>query len=376
MQFKPVIVLLLLLIAIMSPAYGAENSKKLVIKNSAGEEVVRGKSISKTVSLEEAKSKTKEYEEAGILKKDSSDEEEEDDEEGNNGKESSENSEDSGNSYGYENVSDSDYIRNEVAAGNKLFLTDLATGLDGSLWNDSLAVSESGEDAEGISDMYKFTTLEPDPYSDPNVLKLYGGYTNLVLYFAVLFILGESIARNIDRLDITSSTRYFIPKRKFVGGLALCTLAVMGNVFFKFALDLIHVLNLYIMAPTIPVMAANPDDIITVLVIRLSDILVSVFFLIRYCVSYIFAVACGIIIALYVPKATRRFAANTLEKMARLLVMQPAVLFVISVSIIAINSISGLAQIGGYLGITVMSFLTCWYCMFGNFDALKRQLKL
>ena len=75
-----------------------------------------------------------------------------------------------------------------------------------------------------------------------------------------------------------------------------------------------------------------------------------------------------------VPDVTRGFALDAIEKIVRLLIMQPAALFA---SVIAIHATKGLPaplESFGYIGLTVVVFCVCWYCMFGNFTLLKQAV--
>lgn len=354
MRYRCVLVLLILLLSLTCTALGAE--EKLKVRNADGSEAIREKTSLKSISLEGAVSQNKDFEDAGILSKDNDEEDETEEEE------------DPEESYGYETVDDEDFIKNEVAAGNKQFLVDVVTGMLEGLWE----VDEEKE-REKVDNAYKILTLEPKPYEDKTVVDLYGGYLNFTIFITIMFILGESVSRNIDRMKITSSSKYRLPQRKFIGGVALCLLAILSNIIFKWALDIIECLNDYIMAPAIPAITPDPENIFMFLMLGLCELLVCIFFMVRYYLIHVFAVICSVIVVLLVPKTSRDFAKNVLEKMARILVMQPAALFVMSVCVMKMDT---LPTITGYIGLIVMEFLTCYYFMFGNFTLLKTAISI
>ena len=349
MKIKCVFVLLILVLSMTCTALGAE--EKLTIRNADGSERIRDETPTKSISLEDAISQNKDFEDSGILSNDDDDDENEESEE----------------SYGYENVDNEDFIRNEVAAGNEQFLVDIVKGLFS-------GIGKSKQDDENeISNAYKVLTLTPRPYEDKNIVELYGGYLNFALYLIVLFILGESISRSIYRMDITSSSKYRLPRRKFLGGIALSMLAILSNILFKFVLDIIETFNGFIIAPVIPAITPDPGNILIFLVLGLCELLVCIFFIARFYMINVFAVVCSIVVVLLVPKTTREFSKNVLEKMARILVMQPAALFVMSICVMKMDE---LPTLSGYIGLIVMMYLTCHYCMFGNFTLLKTAISI
>ena len=356
MRYRCVLVLLILLLSLTCTALGAE--EKLKVRNADGSEAIREKTSLKSISLEEAVSQNKDFEDAGILSKDNDEEDETEEEET------------PGKSYSYETVEDEDYIRNEVAAGNKQFLVDVVTGMLKGLWE----VDEDDEEKEReeVDNAYKILTLEPKPYEDKTVVDLYGGYLNFTIFITIMFILGESVSRNIDRMKITSSSKYRLPQRKFIGGVALSLLAILSNIIFKWTLDIIECLNDYIMAPAIPAITPDPENIFMFLMLGLCELLVCIFFIVRYYLIHVFAVICSVIVVLLVPETSRDFAKNVLEKMARILVMQPAALFVMSVSVMNMDTL----PIIGYIGLFMTVFLTCYYFMFGNFTLLKTAISI
>lgn len=358
MKLKCVLVLLILLLSLTSTAHCAE--EKLKIKNSDGEEVTRDTTPKKSVTLEDAASLNAEMENAGVLS-DKDDEDEENEEE--NAPEKS---------YNYEIVEDEDYIRNEVAAGNKQFLTGLFTDIYTEFQNSSVK-DEHGNTAGMI---YTAVTFVPNPYENNTIVELYGGYVNFCIFLTVMFVLGESVNRSAARMRITYSSKYSIPPRRLFGGLAMCLFALTGNIFYMLALDVVKALNGFITMPALPAMTPDPDNTITFLMMGLCDLLVMIFFIVRYFLIYIFAVICGVIFVMLVFKMTRDFSQNVIEKMIRILALQPASLFVTTVCILAMDSLPMPLQPFGYVGVTVVIFLTCYYFMFGNFTLIKMGINL
>ena len=346
MKFLYIIVLLMLIFSMVDPAVCAEGKPK--IRNADGSERIKDTTPKKVISLDDAKAQNKDYEDKGIIDRGSSKDKD--------GEESSKEE-----TFGFEEAESSDFIRNEISAGNKLFMTSLVNGLYSGLHETD---NENNENV--LENTYRILMVEPRPYDDKNIVELYGGYLNLALYIIVLFILGESISRNMDRMDISFGTKYHLPRRKFLGGLALFGLSMMGHLLFKLTLDLIEIFNDFIITPAIPSITPDPDNIIIFLLLGLCELSVAIFFKVRYYSVYIFAVICSVILVLTVPKITRGFAVDVLEKMARILMMQPAALFVMTICIM-----SGDDSILGFVGMVVLIFLTCYYCMFGNFTLLK-----
>ncbi len=352
MRLKCVLVLLILLISMTGAALAAE--EKLKVRNSDGEEVTRDTTPKKSMTLEDAVSLNADMEDAGVLSNDNEDEETEEDEAPEK-------------SYNKEIVEDEDYIRNEVAAGNEQFLTGLFTGIYTEFQNSSVK-DENGNVAGMI---YTVVTFVPNPYENNTIVDLYGGYVNLCIFLTVMFVLGESVNRSAARMKITSGSKYSLPPRRLIGGLAMCMFAVMGNVFYMLILEIIEALNGFITMPVVPAMTPDPEHFFTFLMMGLCDLLVMIFFIVRYFLIYTFAVICGVVFVLLVFKTSRDFSQNVIEKMIRILALQPASLFVTSVCILAIDSLPMPLQRFGYVGVTVVIFLTCYYFMFGNFTLLK-----
>lgn len=269
---------------------------------------------------------------------------------------------------GYEAIGDEDYIRNEVSAGNELFVKSIIEALYDDILNNP--VNEDGEQG-GI--LFSVITFVPNPYDDKTIVELYGGYLNLTVYAIVLFVLGELISRSLARTKIASGALKHkdLSGYRFMGGIAVCGFALIANVFYMLALDIIEALNEFITVPAIPNLAINPDNLILLGLSGLCDLLLVGFFAIRYLIIYIFAILCSIAAFLLVPESTREFATDCIEKMIRLLLLQPAALFVTAVGFSIVDQVPSFALSSWCLWLTLLVFLTCWYFMFGKFTILK-----
>jgi hypothetical protein len=82
--------------------------------------------------------------------------------------------------------------------------------------------------------IYTAVTFVPNPYENNTIVELYGGYVNFCIFLAVMFFLGE--------LSITSSSKYSLPPRRFIGGLVMCLFALIGNIFYMLVLAVIEAL--------------------------------------------------------------------------------------------------------------------------------------
>lgn len=269
---------------------------------------------------------------------------------------------------GSETIEDGDYIRNEISAGNKLFFTSVLDGLYKDLKGNP--VNEEGEQG-GV--LFSVITYVPNPYEDKTIVELYGGYQSLILYMIVLFIFGQIISRSIARAKLAEGTLNHknLSRSSFIGGVALGALALIANVFFMLALDITEALCEFITIPAIPELTVNPDNLLYLGILGILDMLVVGFFGIRFFIIYIVAVICGVLVFLLVPESTRDFATDSIEKIIRMLMLQPAALFVTVIGLKAINYLPASAYSGWCLWLTLLVFLTCWYFMFGNYKIIK-----
>lgn len=304
-----------------------------------------------------------------VISKDGKDITDENHEEGDSHRDNGrENGDSQPDNMGFEPLSDEDYIRNEISAGNKLFVVSTIDALYEDLKNNP--VNEDGEQG-GV--LFTVVTFVPNPYEDKTIIEWYGGYLNLTLYAIALFVLGELISRSIARTKIASGALKHkdLSGYRFMGGIAICGFALIANIFYQLSLEIIEALNEFIMVPAIPNMAINPDNLILLCVSGLCDLLLVGFFVIRFFIIYVAAVLCSVIAFLLVPESTREFAADCIEKLIRLLLLQPAALFVTAIGFAAVDRIPFFAVSSWCLWLTLLVFLTCWYFMFGKFTLLK-----
>lgn len=259
-----------------------------------------------------------------------------------------------------ETVENEDFIRNEVSAGNTLFVRSLFDGV----YDDTHNSSQNG--------VFTVLTHVPDPYENNGITKLYGGYLNLSLYMIVLFIFGALTSRSLARTKLVRKAN--LSQAAFVGGIATCCFALVANILYSSALDLIQALNTFIALPAMPDIIPDPDNLVLFVIQEVCNLILLGFFVARYYIIYIVAVVCSIIAVLLVPEFTRDFATNCIEKIVRILFLQPAALFVYVVCLISTDDLpSGLKALS-YIGMNLIVLLTCWYFLFGNFTLLKRGI--
>ena len=189
-------------------------------------------------------------------------------------------------------------------------------------------------------------------------------------------MLGELISRSIARTKLDSGflRHKNLSEYKFIGGVALCGFAIVANLLYMGALYVVGALNEFIILPTAPLLAPNPDNLIIFSLTGLCNLILLSFFVIRILIIYIFAVVCSITAFLLVPEGTRDFATNLIEKIVRILLLQPAVLLIIVIGRIGLQDLPGFFWTYGNFAMTLLVLATCWYIMFGNFRILKVAL--
>lgn len=272
-----------------------------------------------------------------------------------------------------ESVDGPDILSESVSKGNSLFLRSLIDGMYSEFENSE--VTEKYGSMRGA--IITVVTFVPNPYDDPFIQELYKNYNNLAIYFVVLFIIGEWFNRRAAQLKITTSVfgEKDLSQSRFIGGICMCMLALAANIIYMFALDIIEALSGYAVMPSIDMIAPTPENLLLYACLALFDLVLFVFFAIRYLLIYIFAVLCSLIAVLLVPESTREFAFDAIEKIIRILMMQPvAILF----TVIGIHVIKGLpvgSEPLGTLCLTILVFLVCWYCLVGKFTLLKQGIK-
>jgi hypothetical protein len=271
-----------------------------------------------------------------------------------------------------ESIDSSDILSESVSKGNSLFARSLIDGMYAD-FEDSEVTKKYGSMRGSITTVLTFV---PNPYDDPIIQNLYKDYNNLAIYFVILFILGEFLNRRMAQLKVTSSVfgHKDLSHSRFIGGVCMCMLALSANIIFMFALQIIQALSQFAVMPSMDAIAPNPDNLLLYGMMALCDVLVFGFFAIRYYVIFIIAVLCSIIAVMLVPDVTRGFALDAIEKIIRILVMQPAALFASVIGIYASKGLPVPLEAFGYIGLTIVVFGVCWYCLFGNFTLLKKGL--
>jgi hypothetical protein len=271
-----------------------------------------------------------------------------------------------------ESIDSPDILSESVSKGNALFARSIVDGMYADFEN-SEVTKKYGSMRGAITTVLTFV---PNPYNDPIIKNLYSDYNNLAIYFVILFILGEWFNRRMAQLKITSSVfgHKDLSHSKFIGGACMCMLALSANIIFMFALQIIQALSQFAVMPSIDAIAPSPDNLLLYIMMALCDLLVFLFFAIRYYVIYIIAVLCSLIAVMLVPDVTRGFALDAIEKIIRLLIMQPAALFASVIGIYASKGVPAPLESFGYIGLTIVVICVCWYCLFGNFTLLKQAV--
>lgn len=276
-------------------------------------------------------------------------------------------SEDSKPKQGSEDVDNQGLLSKGVSSGINLFVRGM---IDGAYSGMNANESETEFTNARENGVYAALVEVPNPYENKSIADLYGGYVNLALFLSVLFILGAIVGRSIERARL--SQKHNLTQAAFAGGLALCGLATISSFIFEGSLEVIDALNGFITLPAMPAMTSDPDSLLVYAAQGLCDLVLLTFLTIRYYVLQITALAIPVIIVLLVPEHTRDVAQDLIEKIIRILALQPAALFVYVVCLLSLDDLSSSLKAFGHLGTTLMIFLTCWYFMFGNFTLLKK----
>ena len=271
-----------------------------------------------------------------------------------------------------DSIESPDILSTSVSKGQGLFVRSLVDGM----YEDFETSNVTKEYGSMRGALTTVLTFVPNPYEDPIIQDLYKNYNNLAIYFVILFIFGEYFNRRAAQLKLTSSVFGYkdLSQARFVGGVCMCMLALMANIFFMFALDITEALSKFVLMPSMDAITPGPDNLVLYALMGLCDLLVFAFFAIRYYVIYTIAVLCSIIAVMLVPDVTRDFALDAIEKIVRILMMQPAALIFSVIGIYASKGLPGPLEPFGYIGLTVLVFCVCWYCLFGNFTLLKRGI--
>jgi|SRR5665647_160317 len=226
-----------------------------------------------------------------------------------------------------ESIDSPDILSESVSKGNSLFARSLIDGMYKDFENSDVT-KKYGSMRGAITTVLTFV---PNPYDDPIIQNLYTDYNNLAIYFVILFILGEFFNRRIAQLKVTSSVfgHKDLSQSRFIGGICMCMLGLSANIIFMFALQIIQALSQFAVMPSMDTIAPNPSNLLLYGMMGLCDLLLLLFFAIRYFLIYIIAVLCSLIAVMLVPDVTRGFALDAIEKIIRLLAMQPAALFAV-----------------------------------------------
>lgn len=268
-----------------------------------------------------------------------------------------------------EQVDNGDFLSNAVSSGITACLRGLCDGIYADIYADENGTEFTNSTKDGI---YTAITFVPNPYANKNIVELYGGYLNLTIFCIVVFVVGALISRSIARMKLDKNIN--LTRSAFIGGIATCGFALVANILYAGVLETIEVLNQYITLPAMPALTPDPNNLLLFIVQSGCDLILFVFFVIRYYIIYITAVGCSVIAVLLVPEFTRDFAKNCLEKIARILFLQPASLFVYVVCVMSAPGLPDDLKAFAYIGTTVMVFATCWYFLFGNFTLLKKGI--
>lgn len=283
-------------------------------------------------------------------------------------------------SIGSEEVDNGNFLSNAVSSGIMMFLRALFDGMCDDIYADgyspgvnSTGANDGTEFTNSTGSLYDALTSVPHPYENQTIVKMYGGYLNLTIYCITVFVLGALISRSIARMRLDKDID--VRQAAFIGGIAICGLALVSNILYMFALDIVEALNNYIMLPAMSALTPDPnDDLLLSIIQSLCDFLLLVFFNIRYYMLNVVAVGCSIVAVLLVPEFTRDFAENCIEKIIRILLLQPAALFVYVVCILSAPSFPDGFKAVAHISTTVLVFATCWYFMFGNFTLVKKGI--
>jgi len=158
----------------------------------------------------------------------------------------------------------------------------------------------------------------------------------------------------------------------------MCFIALAANFFYVLALQIIQALSQFAMSNVLDSIAPSPDNLILYALMALCDLTVFIFFIIRYFIIYAVAVLCTIIAVMLVPDWSRDFAKKTIDHILRILLLQPVAIFFTSLGILALRGLpenSGMQAIG-YVCLTILVFLVCWYMLFGDFEFIKKGAKI
>lgn len=264
-----------------------------------------------------------------------------------------------------------------VSDGINLFGRSLIDGMYASFDNNSEVNNRFGTVRGSL---FTAITYVPNPYDDPAIKGLFKNYNALAIFFVCIFIFGEWANRSLARTKIYSSVfnEKDLSTSRFWGGLCMCFIALAANFFYVLALQIIQALSQFAMSNVLDSIAPSPDNLILYAMMAICDLTVFIFFIIRYFIIYAVAVLCTIIAVMLVPDWSRDFAKKTIDHILRILLLQPVAIFFTSLGILALRGLpenSGMQAIG-YVCLTILVFLVCWYMLFGDFEFIKKGAKI
>ena len=156
----------------------------------------------------------------------------------------------------------------------------------------------------------------------------------------------------------------------------MCFVALSANFIYMYTLKIIEALSQFTMSNVLNSIAPSPDNLILYAMMAVCDLAVFIFFVIRYFIIYAVAILCTIIAVLYVPDFSRDFARKSIDHILRILFLQPVAIFFTSLGILTMTGLPAELQPFGYIGLTVFIFLVCWYMLCGDFEFLKKGVKI
>lgn len=264
-----------------------------------------------------------------------------------------------------------------VSDGINLFGRSLIDGMYASFDNNKDVNNKFGTVRGSL---YTAITYVPNPYDDPAIKGLFKNYNALAIFFVCIFIFGEWANRSLARTKIYSSVfdEKDLSTSRFWGGLCMCFIALAANFFYVMLLKIIETLSQFVMMNNLSSIAPSPENLVLYAMMAICDITVAIFFIIRYFIIYAMAVLCTLIAVMYVPEWSRDFAKKTTDHVLRILFLQPVAIFFTGIGIMALKGLpsnSGMQAIG-YVCLTILVFLICWYMLFGDFEFIKKGVKL
>src|SRR5674536_402445 len=76
--------------------------------------------------------------------------------------------------------------------------------------------------------------------------------------------------------------RQDLSQSRFIGGMCMCMVGLAANLIFMFALDVTASLSQFAVMPSMDAIAPNPGNLLLYIMMAICDLIVLVFFAIRY----------------------------------------------------------------------------------------------